>query len=779
VSDVPANASDESRSAPAPELTLAHLDALPTLAPIAVRLVQITLDADSTAQEVVDVLRGDQSLTAKVLAVANSSAAGARGKVATLDRAIVLLGFKTVRSVALAAKIFECFTPPRPTAIPRHFDRTRFWKHSLGVACAARRLAANHRQLQVDPEEAFVAGLLHDLGKVALDAAFPKAYERVVAQAEEAHCDVADCERALLGVDHTVAGWHLAKRWGFPRFLQDVVWLHNKPAEVLAASTDSAVLISLVQVADAFVREQHIGHSGNYAPCGATSHVAKSLGLPTLEVDGLARELFSDVAEHASLLGLDHETPEAVYLESLSRANTELERLNHELLASNQRLSAAARYFGAITHFDRQLNAQADLSTAVAAIADTALTALGRQPLVAFGVHHRRYTLELCRAGAEQWQRECTTYRLTPEVRQWLQDPGEARDATVVRAPQAIRVLLASVVPRLATGDCWLLPITHDGHITGGILFWSEHDARAEFAPETAELRAFLTSLGLALARANAQGAARRLSEDLAEGNRRLQQMQAELLRTRTLSEIAEVARGADHKLRDPLSVVLGHTQMLGRDIKDREARRKLEQIEKAVGVIGSILSALRDFAEPAPPQPAEVDLTELLTQLRDEWLERSGLPPSRLQVRLPEPAPAAERPRLLVDRGQIRAALDEVVSNAVEAVAETEGTITVRSRAGIVLPTPPPGAGVSAPTPAPRRWIEIVVEDTGAGMEPDVAEHAFDPFFPLKAAGRGLGMGLARARRSVEAHDGRIWFESRAGQGTTFYIRLPQAGSE
>jgi HD-like signal output (HDOD) protein len=158
---------------PAPELTLTHLDTLPTLAPIAIKLLQITADDTSSVQELVEALRGDQSLTAKILSIANSAALGASGKITTLDRAVVMLGFQAVRSIVLTVKVFECLSDGKWAGQTRRFDRVEFWKHSLGVAFAARRLAARRRQLGIDPEEAFVAGLLHDLGKVALDAVFP------------------------------------------------------------------------------------------------------------------------------------------------------------------------------------------------------------------------------------------------------------------------------------------------------------------------------------------------------------------------------------------------------------------------------------------------------------------------------------------------------------------------------------------------------------------------------------------------------------------------------
>ncbi|MFQ5805588.1 MAG: HDOD domain-containing protein, partial [Phycisphaerae bacterium] len=726
MNDVTAGARGEPQEQPAPELTLAHLDALPTLAPIAVKLLQVTSDSESSAQDVVHALRGDQSLTAKILSVANSPAMGAGGKVATLDRAVVLLGFLAVRSIALAVKVFEWLGADKPSRGERRFERAEFWKHSLGVACAARRLATRQPQLQIDPEEAFVAGLLHDLGKVALDAVFPKAYERIAARAEETRADIADCERAVLGVDHTVAGRHLAKRWGLPRFLQDVVWLHHVSAKALTSSVASPRLIALVQLANVFIREQRIGHSGNYAFYEPSAHLAEDLGFGEAEIVAIARDVVGDVAEYASLLGLDRETPETLYLKSLTRANAELSRLNTELLGTNRRLTAAARYFRGITKFDQQLSALSDLSAVVAAIADAALTVLQRRQLAAFGVHDQRRAIELCCVGTEAGERQSTTERLTEEMREWLQEAGDVIGVTAARAPFAVRSLVASVATELGKGECWLLPIVHDEQIAGGIVFLSQRDERAELAHEMEELRSFLAGLGLALGRANAQAAARRLSEDLAESNRRLQQMQAEVLRTRALSMIAEMAAGAGHELNGPLTVISGRAQMLMDSVSDREVHRSLEQIHNKAHECAQIVSELMDFARPRPPSLSATDLGSLLTEVRDTWLERSGLPASRFQIAWPDDAQPADPPRALVDRDQIRCVLDEVVQNAVDAVADNDGAITIQWRAGI------PDA-VSAARTAPRgepplehvptRWVQITVRDTGCGMSPAVAQ--------------------------------------------------------
>lgn len=328
-----------------PEVVLSHLDSLPTLPAIAVRLLQVTALSDSDASDVIKLLRGDQSLTARILSVAASAALGVREPVTTLERAVPLIGFAAVRSIVLATSVFDCFGKRSADSRGGAFDRVEFWKHALAVACAARRLARAVPDMGVDPEEAYVAGLLHDLGKVALAAVFPKAYDRIVAQVNQSRGDIADHERAVLGADHTVAGRRVAERWRLPRDLQETIWLHHLAADALPSSVGRPRLIGTVQLADTLAREQRIGYSGNHVFYETSPRLADRLGFTVTHLSVVVEALGTDVAEQATLLGLDGETPQAVYVKAMTRANAELGRLNAELLSGNRRLAAGARYF--------------------------------------------------------------------------------------------------------------------------------------------------------------------------------------------------------------------------------------------------------------------------------------------------------------------------------------------------------------------------------------------------------------------------------------------------
>jgi signal transduction histidine kinase/HD-like signal output (HDOD) protein len=730
------------------------LDDLPTLPAIAVKLLSATLDPNSSAQEISNLLRGDQSTSAKLLSLANSAKYAQSQPAATVETAVARLGMNTLRAVVLGTKVFECFGPGEADTLG--FDRIEFWKHAFGVGAAAQRIAAETPHLGVPPGEAFVGGLLHDLGKVALDAVFPKAYARVAAMAAESHGDIAEAERRVLGVDHTIAGRHLAERWNLPQQFTEVIWLHHLAADALPETIGSRSLIAIVQLADALVRELRIGNSGNYVLMEPAEHAFERLGVAASTLERVSETLGQDVAEWSALLGLDSETPEGVYLRALSRANTELSRLYDEVLRNNRRLATGARYFRAIGTLDTKLGPRADTMAVVHAICECVSPALQRPRLAAFAWRSGAQLIDLGWLTDVDHHSQVITQKMPAELAEWCAEPGDAATTVVTQVPAALGQLVLGAQVRLGEGQLWLLPIVYGQRVIGGIVFASTADERQRLGGEAEDLRSLLASLALALTRAEIHTAARRLSDDLAENNRRLQQVQAELLRSRTLASIAEMAAGAGHELNGPLAVISGRAQMLQRRAPDDEVSDNLQLVIDKASEASQIVKDLMDFAKPRPLDCRAVQLKPFLEQLREKWLGEFNISAARLRVDVSPGLPVVS-----ADAEQLKIVFRELVRNALEATAQNEGVITVAVRPAVS-----------------EAYVEVAVQDTGYGMAPPVMQRAFDPFYSHRPAGRARGLGLPRAYRIVDSHGGKMWLESRLGDGTVVHFLLPVLGA-
>ena len=231
---------------------IVDLPTLPIIVPQVLRLVE---DHRASAGDLAKVIGSDQALTSRILRLANSAFYGFRREIITINHAVVLLGFDTVKSIVLAATVFDTLTDGD---VVSNFDREQFWLHVGSVAAAARRIARSLRA--VDAEAAFVGGLLHDVGKVVLDRFFHRRYAEAARRATNDPCLIRQAETALFSVNHAEVGRWLTERWRFPAAIVEPVAFHHRPA---VSSPDSRGLVSIVHLADIVTRNAGIGSGGD------------------------------------------------------------------------------------------------------------------------------------------------------------------------------------------------------------------------------------------------------------------------------------------------------------------------------------------------------------------------------------------------------------------------------------------------------------------------------------------------------------------------------------
>lgn len=194
---------------------------LPSLPLTVVALGEAVQDDRCTVDRILAILSKDPPLSAALLRLANSALYAGEGSVADLRTAVLRLGFDAIANLGTGAGVI------RTLRSGTHLDAVRLWQHSVAVGLTAKgicKLARRHGQV----ETAFLSGLLHDIGKIALDTWFPEAYQAVLSRVAEGSFFV-DAERDLLGLDHAEAGAILAADWHFPDTIVDVIRDHHDP----------------------------------------------------------------------------------------------------------------------------------------------------------------------------------------------------------------------------------------------------------------------------------------------------------------------------------------------------------------------------------------------------------------------------------------------------------------------------------------------------------------------------------------------------------------------
>jgi putative nucleotidyltransferase with HDIG domain len=243
------------------------LQDLPSLPAVVMELLTSIDQEDVDISVLAKKVSLDQALTAKTLRLANSSLYGLQVKVTTIQQAITFLGFQTTRNLITAAAVTGCF----PEGLCAGFDDKAFWRHSIASAACAKVLA---RRMRFNQDYAFTAGLMHDIGRLVLVSSYPARYQQVIEYRSANDTSVLDAERAVLGVDHVVAGVALAEHWNFSDTMRLAIAHHHAPD-----APGAGFLATIVHVANAIVHALDLAREENDLVPAVSSVAWTALGL--------------------------------------------------------------------------------------------------------------------------------------------------------------------------------------------------------------------------------------------------------------------------------------------------------------------------------------------------------------------------------------------------------------------------------------------------------------------------------------------------------------------
>lgn len=198
-----------------------HAAALPSLPSVVTYLMQTLNEEQTDVDALLQHLNSDPAIVARLLAAANSVATGVSTRIYSARQALLILGVDRVVGIIMASALVH-----RYDAWNADFDTRLLWQHSLGVAVCARVLAED---AGVNPELAFTAGLLHDIGQLLMFVASPEDYVGVLAEHRESMAPIVEVERRRFGYDHCAAGQKLGESWQLPRELISAIAAHHDP----------------------------------------------------------------------------------------------------------------------------------------------------------------------------------------------------------------------------------------------------------------------------------------------------------------------------------------------------------------------------------------------------------------------------------------------------------------------------------------------------------------------------------------------------------------------
>lgn len=275
-----------------PERLVKDIDTIASLPTIYQRLSEVVNDSRSSNRDVARILGEDAGLAARLLRIANSAFYGYPGKIDSITRAVTVLGIRQLRDLALATTVMDLF----PSISTEVLNMESFWRHSVACGVTARIIATYRRELNV--ERFFVAGLLHDIGRLILLMELPEPAGRAVEQARLQDEPLWWGESEVLGFDHSAVGAALLTRWGLPAETVNAIAYHHQPECAPEAMADPAT----IHVADFIVHALNLGSSGELCVPPLVAQAWKCLGLPQSVIPAIVAELDRQYREAVELV---------------------------------------------------------------------------------------------------------------------------------------------------------------------------------------------------------------------------------------------------------------------------------------------------------------------------------------------------------------------------------------------------------------------------------------------------------------------------------------------
>jgi putative nucleotidyltransferase with HDIG domain len=268
---------------------------LPSLPTIVQDILDVTEDPRSGVKDVQAVVEKDQTCSVKLLKLSNSAYYGFSREISTIKQAILIIGLEGVKSAAMSLGMADAFIKG---AKDSREVLTQLWVHSMAVATASQQLAKDSKL--VAESVAYLAGLIHDFGKVILAGHFGERYVQVFERAKQDRLNIAEVEKVEFGVDHeTVAAW-VAQAWDLPEKIQKVVSQHHSAFSKVPINPE----VLVVGIADALAYESGVGHGGNGQPTKLHDGLLEDLEIPPSRAREVVLQLRKEEDRFAVLLNV-------------------------------------------------------------------------------------------------------------------------------------------------------------------------------------------------------------------------------------------------------------------------------------------------------------------------------------------------------------------------------------------------------------------------------------------------------------------------------------------
>ena len=698
---------------------------LPVIPQILVQLIDICHQPEIDLQAISKLVEKDAALAAKVLQLCNSAFIGARSNFIDIHQAVVYLGANAVKNLAISVSVQQVFRRVETNGL---LNIDRFWYHSYQNAIISSRIA--EVTSYANPPEAYLAGLLHDIGKLLLWMAFPGKYAPLLLKGIRCHNGrLAFLEQEKLHINHCDAGAWLAEQWGLPSLVHDAIRYHHHPTDEVAQGLPLTRIIFLADL---------ISHSDN--PEQECNEVADQFfRLAPGQIEKLQEGVDEQIQEVAHQLGIRIPRNSTSALEPEPASETIHKETCGGLIS---RIRDITQLTGVM---ESLLRAQDQ---------DQVTQALEQSLKILF--NEETGFLLLLDPKAKTLNGSCSNENpLFHQVASLHFDLDRHRESLPARSME-LRQILHSFMPRpekdetlldtqlttlLGTEGMVLTPMYFQQEPVGLIVVGVSESAHLNLISHSTPLQLLAAQAATSLYM------------------QRWRQEQAERITAERLEAASLLARKIAHEINNPLAILRNYLKVLELKLKDREElREELSILDKEFERIGRITQQLSDIsAEKQLTQAEKIDLNTSLEEII-QFYTVGSLNDSQTTITF---HPDKNIPPLATDSNGLRQIITNLLNNAIDALDGT-GTITVTT--------------ALEKNTAQQEEVIITIRDDGPGIDQNLRDTLFQAGATSKEGGHG-GLGLAIVKRIARQLGGSVTLIS-SDEGAAFSVNLPTGGA-
>lgn len=695
---------------------------MPSLPQVLLKLIEACNNDEITSKELSKIISKDPSLSAKVMRILHSPYSGLNNRVNSIQQAVIYLGVDTIKNIAVSASVQQVFGYAKESPL---FKLNQFWWHSFLCATFARRIAK--RISYNSPEEAFLAGLLHDIGKLVFWVNFQKQYAEILKQSKK-NDELLIAEKVMIGANHCEVGAWLVEQWKLNAFISDAIYYHHEPLERII---DSFPLIKIIYVSnrlcEGFFEEE----------LSAREAAKKIFDFSSSELDEIMSSAKEEVTNIARSFDIHLDLPE----EEIKVVEKDLEK-QKKLLNEVRNISLL---YGTLQNL-----LKADNRTAILEITRYGLEILfniKRSVFFLYEPEHHLLTGIVIPKGSRHPINNLTlslNNDHTLIIRSLCK--GTILDSFGLLTSEKQSIADEQIIKLLGSEGMLCVPMLAHQKFIGVIVMGLSKFQFRQLSDHLKLLSMFAKHVAWCL----------HVDE--------VKQNQARIIYDERMEACVKFARELVHEVNNPLNIIKNYLKILGLKLPDKsDALNDLKIIGEEIDRVAELIKNLYDFSKPEVKHLELLDINLILSNLL-QILSKAILIPSKIKVQFfSDPS----LPKIVSDENGLKQVFMNLIKNAAEAMPKG-GTITIRT--GTVEPSDLDLGGVDRSV---LGSIKVTIRDNGPGIPDQIMARLFEPFTTTKGAGHS-GLGLSIVHSIIRELNGSITCQSHKDVGTTFTIILP-----